>query len=223
MPATFHTLEDDWLAAYAAGGLSRAKRLLISCQAAVQPKLSAMLNGFDHIGGAFLEAAHGESVSDGFMTRMMAGLDAPQDERSDAAPSPARDADERQAWMPAPLKSFLQEAGSTLDWRGVGPGVECASISRDGDELLYLLKANGGIKIPEHSHRGEEWTLILQGGYHVGETGYGPGDLHREDETCAHQPIIDDDGAACISLVAVEGRLVFRDPLLKVLQPLFRI
>ncbi|MEO1136951.1 MAG: transcriptional regulator, partial [Pseudomonadota bacterium] len=66
-------------------------------------------------------------------------------------------------------------------------------------------------------------TLILQGGYHVGSKGYVRGDLHGEDESCSHQPIIDDHGEACISLVADEGRLKFSNPFYRLLQPLIGI
>lgn len=58
--------------------------------------------------------------------------------------------------------------------------------------------------MPEHSHVGEEWTLILQGSYHVGTTQYTRGDLKIEDENCTHMPIIDP-GKDCICLVLTEG------------------
>ena len=110
-----------------------------------------------------------------------------------------------------------------MAWKKMGFGVERMPIHNDGGEKLYLLKSRPGLKMPHHSHKGEEWALILQGGYHVGETGFVYGDLHREDETCAHQPVIDDHGQACITLVAAEGGLTFTNPALNLFRPILGV
>ncbi|SIO15806.1 anti-ECFsigma factor, ChrR [Parasphingorhabdus marina DSM 22363] len=220
----FHSVDEEWLASYSAGGLSRAKRLLISCQAALRPELSSRLSAMDAVGGALLQSAQGEAVSDGFLSRVMDKLDASpapvaQDAKDDAQTEPSA----RPAWMPSPLEDFLSRAGIDLKWKKLGFGVERASLSTENDEELYLLKARPGLKVPQHSHKGEEWALILQGGYHVGETGYGLGDLHREDEDCTHMPIVDDHGEACITLVALEGKLKFSNPVMRMLRPIIGI
>ncbi len=219
--APYKTVDEEWLAAYAAGGLSRAKRLLLACQAAIEPRLAAFLGELDQIGGAFLETAKGENLSDSFMANVMKALDNPAAAKADAgvpAQKPGND-----PWAPAPLFDFLDRAGLPLKWKNAGPGVARAPLTQDGEERLYLLKAKPGLKLPMHTHRGEEWTLILQGGYHVGDQAYVRGDLHQEDASCTHQPIIDNDGEACISLVADEGRLKFTDPIMKILQPIIGI
>ena len=213
----FHTATDEWLAGYAAGVLSPLKRLLIECQAAIQPALRAQLDTLDCIGGSFLESATGMSLAGDFMQRLSAAIENAPAVKERPAPKTSS------AWMPGALQDFLDEAALSVVWRASGPGVKRAPLWEEDGERLYLLRARPGLKLPEHSHKGQEWTLILQGGYHIGETGYGPGDLHCEDETCRHQPLIDDEGEDCISLVADEGKLVFRDPLLKILQPLFGI
>ncbi|MEZ5893418.1 MAG: ChrR family anti-sigma-E factor [Parvularculaceae bacterium] len=214
----FLTVDDEWLASYAAGGLTSFKRLAIDCQAAIEPGLEPRLAAFDAIGGAFLEASQGEALSGDFMERMFGALGAQETARVEEPDDAAKSDD----WMPAPLRRFLASSDITLNWRKAGPGIERAALCEEGGERLYLLRAKPGLKLPVHTHRGEEWTLILQGGYHVGEEGYGAGDLHREDESCLHQPVIDDDGV-CISLVVDEGKLKFRHPLLKLLQPLIGI
>ena len=216
------TVEDEWLASYAAGGLSPAKRLVIACQATIDARVAERLARMDHVCGAVLEGADGADLSDGFIDRVVGALDgaAPSAFGSAIADEDARGAeDEAPEWAPAPLNRFLRDIGRALAWRPIGPGVARAPLfdAEDG-ERLYLLRARGGVKIPSHGHRGEEWTLVLQGGYHAGAAGYGVGDLHREDETAEHQIVIDA-GEPCISLVAIEGRLRFGNPLLRLLQP----
>ncbi len=220
-----HTVGEEWLALYAAGGLSPAKRLVIDCQAAMEPELAVRLADLDHVGGDFLEGAEGAPLSQDFLDRLLDRLDGSDgsgaaDASADRAPSAARGAGK---WTPEPLRRLLSEAGLEIRWRFVAPGLERAPLLEgDGDERLYLLRARPGLDIPEHGHSGEEWTLILQGGYSAEGEAFAAGDLHREDEAGRHGIVIDDDGP-CISLVAIEGRLRFEQPLLKLLQPLLGI
>jgi len=212
-----HSTDEEVMAAHASGALPIGQHLVLSCQADLQPDIARKLATYDAIGGAVIETAKSEDLSDAFIGRLM---DALGDESESAVPTKR----EAPAWMPAALAEYLDRADIELKWRSVGPGVQHAPIvtSKSG-ERIYLLRAAPGTKMPVHSHSGEEWTLILQGGYHVGDAGYVRGDLHCEDEACEHQPIIDDDGEACISLVADQGRLRFRNPLLKLFQFVTRI
>ena len=52
--SALHTVDDEWLASYAAGALSAPKRVVIACQAAMEPRLAARLLKLDHVGGVFL-------------------------------------------------------------------------------------------------------------------------------------------------------------------------
>lgn len=214
-----HSTDEEVMAAHAAGTLPIGQHLVLSCQADLQPDIARNLAAYDAVGGAVIETAQAEHLSDAFIGRVMDALD-----DSEETTIPVAEKQEAPAWMPAALADYLDRADIELKWRSVGPGVQHAPIvtSKSG-ERVYLLRATPGTKMPVHSHSGEEWTLILQGGYHVGKIGYERGDLHCEDESCEHQPIIDDDDEVCISLVADQGRLRFRNPLLKLFQLVTRI
>lgn len=219
-----HTASEEWLVSYSSGALSEPKRLVIECQSAIEPSIRAKLNVLDDLGGAFIESAQGEKLSSDFLHRLSAAL--PSDAQSKSAQNP----DERSSreslqstWIPRPLQNFLDNSEINLKWKKSGHGVERAFLGQHENERLYLLKAKPGLKLPTHSHSGQEWTLILQGGYHVNGQGFTRGDLHCEDETCMHQPIIDNDGEDCISLVVDEGALIFDNPILNLLQPIVKI
>jgi len=213
----FHTAEEEWLAAYAAGSLSRAKRLLLTCQAAINPGLSQKLVDMDRVGGALLETAPGDAMSETFISKLLSKLDTAQTQAPETPPAKTPS----QNWIPDPLTDFLSRADTPFKWKKMGFGMARIPILTEQGEKLYLLKSPPGRKMPVHSHHGEEWALILQGGYHVGKTGYVRGDLHREDETCTHRPVIDDHGEACITLVAAERGIKFKNPLLRLLSPIF--
>lgn len=118
--ADYHTVEDDWLASYASGGLSAAKRFVIACQAAINPTLSGRLDNMDMIGGALLESAHGEAVSDNFLSNIFERIDMP--EAVESAPADVTRGD-TESWVPAPLSNFLAQAGQSLTWKNMGFGM----------------------------------------------------------------------------------------------------
>jgi len=221
----YHTVEEEWLAAYSAGRLSTAKRFILNCQAAINPWLSRRLETIDTVGGVLLETANGETLSDGFMSRIFDKI-----ESIDTKPSNEITAPQVQVtsvilehWMPAPLAGFLKNEQQPLKWKNMGFGVARIPLLQHGKEKLYLLKSRPGLKMPLHTHHGQEWTLILNGGYHVGNEGYLRGDLHREDESCTHRPLVDDHGEECITLVASEGGVKFTNPVMNLLKPVLGV
>lgn len=218
-PSQFHTVDDEWLASYCAGGLSAAKRFVVACQAAINPHLAQRLDRIDTVGGVLLESAKGETLSDNFMTRLFDHIDTTKTQMP--SPNSAKENDMTlEAWLPAPLADFFNRGHQSLQWKNMGFGMARIPIMEEGKEKLYLLKSRAGMKVPKHSHHGEEWALILQGGYHVEAEGYVRGDLHREDETCTHRPIVDNHGEDCITLVASEGGLKFSNPAISLLKPI---
>ncbi len=218
--AQYSTVEDEWLASYCGGGLSAAKRLVLDCQAAINPQMTRRLKTFETLGGVLLESSQGERLSENFMDGLFSKIDAPHKTALNAATSGAVNVRGHvDGWAPSPLLELLKKINQPLKWKHMGFGVSRMPIFKDGGEKLYLLKAKPGMKMPKHTHHGEEWALILQGGYHVEDQGYIRGDVHREDENCTHTPIIDDDGEDCITLVASEGGLKFSNPVLGLLKP----
>ena len=122
--APLKTLNEEWLASYAAGGLSNAKRLLIACQAAIEPRLAAFLGELDQIGGNFLETAKGENLSDGFMTNIMNAIEKPVDPNVNANATASSPKSEMASWAPGPLRKFIEQANLGFKWKNAGPGVQ---------------------------------------------------------------------------------------------------
>lgn len=221
--SNYHTVEEEWLVSYCAGGLSPAKRMLLDCQAALNAAFASRVGDIETVGGVLLETAKGEALSDDFMSGLWTKIDDASAEPKKQKMTKESDQAVSDNWIPSPLNALMTQAQKSMNWKNMGFGMARIPILDDGHEKLYLLKSKPGMKMPEHSHHGEEWALILQGGYHVGDQGFAYGDLHREDENCTHQPIIDDHGEACITLVASEGGIKFSNPALRLLKPVFGI
>lgn len=213
------TVDEAWLAMQSAGTLSPYKQLLLACQAELRPDIKQVFAAGDHIGGALLESAKGEDLSDAFMQRLSERIDGSAEPVEPDVNKPLTLSPERPDWMPDVLADYVRRSGRRLKWRRIGAGVQQARLGRASTgERLYLLRARPGLPVPRHSHSGQEWTLVLTGGYKAGGRQYVAGDLHQEDETCLHDLRIDEDGP-CISLVADEGKLRFPNPFLTFLQP----
>ncbi|MCE3590100.1 cupin domain-containing protein, partial [Escherichia coli] len=65
--------------------------------------------------------------------------------------------------LPSPLKQY--DMGK---WKFLAPGVQWSSIGRGGAprNRPMLLRAKPGMVLPEHTHRGVEYTLVLKGTLH---------------------------------------------------------
>jgi putative transcriptional regulator len=74
------------------------------------------------------------------------------------------------------------------------------------DVELYRIAA--GSKIPRHSHGGNEYTMVLCGGFTDERGNYGPGDVCVNGPADTHQPVADDD-EVCYALAVRDGGLRF--------------
>lgn len=231
MSALKRIIPHDHVTEYAAGTLAPEKTLMINCQQDICSKAAIEIQNQETIAAGFMmstETTREFTLSDDFMSRALAAL--PQ---SDSVSTPQTHTDQTPTdqepplataandLLPATLTAFM--GGEPVNWSFFAPGMQSASLWQGNDgQHLWLLKVKGGKNMPEHTHIGEEWSLILKGSYHVGTTQYTRGDLHVEDEHCTHIPMIDP-GVDCICLVLTEGPLKPTRLLPKLLMPFARI
>jgi putative transcriptional regulator len=127
---------------------------------------------------------------------------------------------------PGTLSHLLGCGLDKIKWKSLIPGVAVHDVLGDRNnkagDRLYLLKAKGGMQMPNHGHNGEEWTLILKGSYNIGDKVFARGDLHIEDEDEIHSPHINE-GEDCICLVMTQGPLKMQSFIPRLLQPLIGI
>ena len=73
-------------------------------------------------------------------------------------------------WAPPPLARHL--AGD-MRWKRVFGGFEEMRLSLPGEHRVSLLRLEPGRGLPMHRHVGEEYTVVLQGGYTDSTGNYG--------------------------------------------------
>ncbi|UTW54357.1 ChrR family anti-sigma-E factor [Kordiimonas sp. SCSIO 12610] len=207
-------IPDEWLLSYAAGALSEAHALLVASHAEYHPELKSKIKDAEDIGGSMMDEFEPSDINQDALDNVFARIDAlPAD-------TPVDVTDKFDSNLPLPLANYLDGDLSDLKWRIMGPGMSQVRLwTGPNDERLWLLKARGGTEIPKHDHSGNEMTLILQGGYRVGDKHFTVGDLELADnEMVEHQPIIDE-GEDCICLVVTEAPIKLHSFIGRMMQP----
>lgn len=205
---------DELLLRYAAGQLRPAPALVVASHLAMSASSRRIVNGFEAVGGALLDDEPLADLSENLFARTIAAIETPVRPAS-LPPARSHEALDMGVTIPAPLAR--RAIGR---WKWLGPGMRFARVSmpEDPDHNLILLRVPSGRGLPEHSHSGEELTLVLKGSFHDEIGRYGVGDLIHEDEETDHTPTVDKDGE-CICLTAIEGPMKIKSWLGRVVQP----
>jgi putative transcriptional regulator len=95
------------------------------------------------------------------------------------------------------------------------------AIDEDG-YVAKLIQIEVGAIVPRHTHRGEEFTVVLKGGFRDGEKMYRGGDFAVADSTVQHNPVAT--GAEpCICVAMTNAPLKLLTPLGRIFEPLLRL
>ena len=87
--------------------------------------------------------------------------------------------------------------------------------------ITRLLSIAPEKALPQHSHEGAEYILVLRGGFTDGPDHFLPGDVAMADPSVDHSPLADP-GEACLCLAVTTGPLRFTGRYLKILNPFLK-
>lgn len=210
-----HRLGDEWLMAYAAGALSEGQSLLVAAHLSFLDDAAERLAVAEAAGGALLETVAPDLMAPDALAQTLARLDAPLP----AAPAPAPRAAGGDP-LPAPLRDWLGGGIDDLKWSFLGPGMKKVKLWRGGpnDQRLWMLRAQPGIQVPKHGHRGTELVLVLKGSFSDPHGRFRPGDVEESDDSRMHALGIDE-GEECICLALTEGPIRFESWPARLVQP----
>ena len=205
------------LGAFASGTLDEARAVVVAAHLSLCPHCRNAVMGFEHLGGALLDAAPAAPMSAGALERTLARAEAAPVAAVPAAVGAARV--DAETGLPAPLANYA--LGS---WRSIGRGVQWRSVDVASDEAVrvFMLKAAPGTRLPRHKHTGTEWTCVFEGAFRHDLGRFGAGDFDEADENHEHNPVVED-GVACICLVALQGNIRLQSWLGRLMQPFIRI
>jgi putative transcriptional regulator len=110
--------------------------------------------------------------------------------------------------MPNMINNLIGKTSEDIAWRFRLPGISDYQISNHNGEEISLLKAEPGAKIFQHTHDGEEATLVLSGALRDGDSVLRSGDVSIVNETHTHNPSIIGN-EPCICLIVMSGKVKF--------------
>ncbi|MDR9830184.1 ChrR family anti-sigma-E factor [Vibrio sp. FNV 38] len=107
--------------------------------------------------------------------------------------------------LPKALSRHAQHIG---DWRNYGGKVYSANIALDTKARINLLYINQDAQVPQHTHKGEETTIILHGGFSDEDGHYHAGDFLVRDASHKHAPHTKV-GEDCLCLTVLTEPMIF--------------
>lgn len=125
------------------------------------------------------------------------------------------DLDGRQFPLPRSLGRFVNR---TAGWKKLVGKLWQAQVDIGGDARAEFIYMEKGGSVPEHTHRGNEWTLVINGEFEDGHHHFETGDLILLDSQHTHTPVSNDpDG--CLVFSIVDKPLHFTSGLARLLNP----
>jgi putative transcriptional regulator len=208
---TTHHAPDEMLLAYATGSLNTPLSLMVETHAAYSDDSQHRLRDYEAIGGALLESLEPAPLRSG-------ALDALPPEAETAEPLPRS---EDGFDLPPALRKVVGSDVGALAWKPMMRGVAEADLDLDEGGRARLLRIEAGTTVPRHSHRGNEFTLVLSGAYRDSGSLFGPGDLQIADPAVDHRPQAVGE-RPCLCLVVTDAPLRLTGPLGQFLNPFLK-
>jgi putative transcriptional regulator len=194
--AKFHP-DVDLLTEYAAGSLPLAQAACVSAHLNYCSQCGRTVEQLEDVGAALFDELHAGPVGDAQLNAVLARLD-------DTPPlRHARPDSAETGRMPGILQRLMKGDYKELDWKKVTKSLSISYL-KTGDPnfefALYHIKAGG--RIPEHTHRGSEMTLVLEGGFSDADGSYHEGDFMFRIPGDVHAPTaVQSEDCICVAVL----------------------
>ncbi|MDE0950316.1 MAG: ChrR family anti-sigma-E factor [Halioglobus sp.] len=211
----FHP-ELDFITEFAAGSLPLAQSACVSLHITHCRHCQQTAGQLADLGANLFEAQEPMPVDDILLHAVLARLD--EEKPLEYANKKSSEKD-----TPAILQRLMRGDFSDLSWKNIGATLRISYLKTgdpDHEVALYHIRAGG--RIPEHTHRGTEMTLILEGGFSDANGSYHKGDflVRRADDVHAPTALQSED---CICLAVLDAPLKFTDWKFRWMNPFLKL
>ena len=203
--------DDMTLINYAAGSSSIPESLAVAMHLCFCHDCRQHVKNLNHLGGALLETMKPASTDDDAFESLMASLER-QSHNSPAKvkmePTPSNKVMQH---FTNPLLRYLPASLADLPWQNQTKEIskfDLTSLVNVKGFQVALQKISAGAKVPKHTHKGFEYTVILSGGFSDELGVYHEGDFIARDARHKHSPtaLQNED---CICLTVLNAPLKF--------------
>jgi putative transcriptional regulator len=206
----------DLLTEYAAGSLPLAQAACVSVHVNQCQRCQQTAGHLTDLGASLFEALDPVPVGDTQLNAVLARLD--EDVPLAYDNSKAGNSD-----TPAILQRLMRGDFSDLTWKNIGSTLRISYLKTgdpDHEFALYHIRAGG--RIPSHTHRGNELTLVLEGGFSDANGSYHKGDflVRRPGDVHAPTALQSED---CICLAVLDAPLKFTEWKFRWMNPFLKL
>jgi putative transcriptional regulator len=201
---------------YTAGSLALAQTVCVSLHVNQCQHCQRIASQLTDLGASLFEALEPLPVGDTQLHAVLARLD---EEQPLEYAKPTADT----GTTPAILQRLMRGDFSDLSWKNIGSTLRISYLNT-GDKkhefAIYHIRAGG--RIPEHTHRGGEMTLVLEGGFSDADGSYHAGDFIYRQPGDVHAPtaLQSED---CICLAVLDAPLKFTDWKFRWMNPFLKL
>jgi putative transcriptional regulator len=200
MSITHHPGE-ELLLSYASGAADEAVALLVASHLAMCGRCRMAVRTVEMAGGSVLSSIPPAVMGDRAYQSVLARLGEPEARIVRGA--------NLNSEVPAPLQHYVGSDYAAMPWRTITRGLAHLPLTTRGSTRARLIRAEPGAEVATHTHRGEEWTLVLAGSFSDETGNYQPGDVQSNTPEIEHCPKTNP-GPPCINLAVTDAPLVFR-------------
>ncbi|UZE97764.1 ChrR family anti-sigma-E factor [Alkalimarinus alittae] len=182
--ANYHP-SDELLMQFSAGQMSNALGILVACHLEKCPECCQRIRVYEQLGGEIMQESPPVEVSSNVLTQLLSQLDEPEHEATKTGQK-TQVIDPR---IPKPLSRFVPGYFDQLEWSGMTRSIKEYKLPfSDGQYTAKLYKISAGKELPVHTHKGNEFTLVMDGSFSDSAGEYHQGDFILADTHTVHQP-----------------------------------
>ena len=204
MPS-FHP-DETLLIELTAGQLDQATALVVAAHIEMCTECQRKADVYASLAAEFLEQSEGMPYSEATLNLLLQSVSrAPET----TVISPSMTSSHQQDFYPSVLNKFLEQSPPKKAWQNRGSSLRQMHVTKgfNGAECK-IMGVKAGNALPRHTHRGEEFVLVLQGGLSDHRGTLNRGDFIYSDASVEHTPIAEM-GEECVCLVVTNGKLKF--------------
>lgn len=198
--------DDMALMDYTAGSLSVPQAFAVAVHLCFCHECRCLVKNFNHLGGALLDTLTPASTDDKAFESLMATLETQPSAATESRDSDAVVAEKSAALFANPLLRYLPTSIENLPWQRQTKEIshfDLTSLVNVKGFRVALQKIKAGAKIPMHTHKGIEYTVLLSGGFSDEMGVYHTGDFIARDASHHHSPVaLQNEDCVCLTVLS---------------------
>jgi len=192
-----HHPDIELLLNYVSGNLEGAIALPIGLHHHHCEHCQEKVNELEVVGGNSLEALSGESLAEDDFEKLLQDLDSVEMVKTASAYEQLAIADTDLSVV----QQLAEGRYDKLEWENMSLGIQRAKFEHyEQGYKVEVLKFPPHAKIPRHTHKGNEFTVVLEGDFSDEIGCFKSGDFIHLNATNDHKPIAGAQGCICLAV-----------------------